>query len=163
MKKEMEIALNKQVNAELWSAYLYRSMSLDMADKGFEGIAHWFEVQAGEEVEHADRIMSFIMSVDGKVRLEPIAEVRQEWNSPIDAFEDTLMHEKLVTGMINKLMDLAVELKDYPAINMLNWFVNEQVEEEETPRNLLAALKMIEGDKAAMYMFNKKLGKRKED
>ncbi len=163
LNKEMENALNKQVNAELWSAYLYLSMSYDMGDKGFPGIASWFKIQAGEEVEHAEKIMEYICSRDGKVRLEPIAEVRQEWNSPKDAFEDTLMHEKVVTGLINKLMDMAIEKKDYPTINMLNWFIDEQVEEEETPRNLLDALKKIEDDSAAMYLFDKKLGKRKED
>ncbi|MDR1678845.1 MAG: ferritin [Prevotellaceae bacterium] len=163
LHKEMEDALNKQVNAELWSAYLYRSMACDMDNKNFPGIANWFKVQASEEVTHAEKIMDFISSVDGKVRLEPIAEVRQEWKSPTDAFENTLVHEKEVTSLIEKLMDKAFELKDYPTINMLQWFIDEQVEEEETPRNLLAALKLIEGDKAAMYLFDKKLGKRNDD
>lgn len=160
---KMEAALNKQVNAELWSGYLYLSMSYDMDDKGFPGIANWFAVQAHEEFEHATRIMKFIGSRDGKVKLFPIEEVRQEWNSPKDAFEDTLMHEKVVTGLIHKLMDEAIELKDYESQSMLKWFIDEQIEEEETPRQLLDALKKIDKDPAAMYLFDKKLGKREED
>ncbi len=157
---KMEAALNEQVNAELWSAYLYLSMSYDMDDKGFPGMAAWFAHQAEEEFEHASRFMKFIGDTNGKVLLKPIAEVRQEWNSPKDAFEDTLMHEKIVTGKIYKLMDQAIELKDYPTQSMLKWFVDEQVEEEDTARKYLDALKVIENDPAAMYMFDKKLGKR---
>ncbi len=160
---KMEAALNKQANAELWSAYLYLSMSYDMKDKGFDGIANWFAIQSREELEHAQRFMDYIVQVDGKVILTPINEVKQEWNSPLEAFEDTLMQEKLVTDRIYELMDMAVELKDYATQSMLRWFVDEQVEEEDTPRSLLQALKMIGDDKAAMYMFDKKLGKRKED
>ncbi len=160
---KMEAALNEQINAELWSGYLYLSMSYDMDDKGLCGIANWFAVQAHEEFEHATRIAKYIGSRDGKVLMKPIAEVRQEWNSPTDAFEDTLMHEKVVTGLIHKLMDKAIELKDYESQSMLKWFIDEQIEEEETPRQLLHALKIIEKDPAAMYMFDKKLGKREED
>jgi ferritin len=160
---KMEVALNKQVNAELWSGYLYLSMSYDMADKGFHGMENWFGIQAKEEFEHAEKIAAHIQAMDGKVKLEPIAEVRQEWNSPKDAFEDTLMHEKKVTGMIYNLYELAQEVKDYATANMLQWFIKEQIEEEETPRDILAAIKKIEKNEAAMYMLDKKLGKREED
>ncbi len=162
LNPRMETALNEQVNAELWSAYLYLSMSYDMKDKGFNGFAHWFAEQAKEEFEHATRFMEYIGSVDGKVKLKPIEEVRQEWNSPKDAFEDTLMHEKIVTGKIHKLMDLAIELKDYAAQSMLVWFIDEQVEEEDTARNHLHTLEKIDKDSAALYMFNKQLGKRED-
>jgi ferritin len=158
----MEVALNKQVNAELWSAYLYLSMSYDMDDKGFPGIATWFAKQAGEEFGHATKIMKFIGEMDGKVKLMPIGEVRQEWNSPKDAFEDTLLHEKKVTEMIHSLMDLSIDLKDYASQSILRWFVDEQVEEEDTARNYLAALEKIEKDSAAMYLFDKKLGERED-
>ena len=159
----MVTALNEQINAELWSGYLYLSMSYDMDDKGFPGISGWFAGQAHEEFEHATRIAKYIVSRDAKVLMKPIAEVRQGWESPIDAFEDTLMHEKLVTGLIHKLMDRAIEYKDYESQNMLKWFIDEQIEEEETARQYLQALKMIEKDPAAMYMFDSKLGKREDD
>jgi ferritin len=157
---KMETALNKQVNAEFWSAYLYLSMSYNMKEKGFNGIASWFSAQAKEEFEHAKHIMDYIVSVDGKVNLLPIEEVQLAWNSPKDVFENTLMHEKIITEKIHVLMDLAIELKDYASQNMLKWFIDEQIEEEDTVRGFLQALKIIDGDKAAMYLFDKKLGER---
>ncbi len=162
LNTKMEAALNKQVNAELWSAYLYLSMSYDMQDKGFGGFASWFAKQAEEEFEHATKFMEFIGSMDGRVKLMPIDEVRQEWNSPKDAFEDTLLHEKKVTAMIHGLMDLAIELKDYASQSLLKWYVDEQVEEEDTARNTLSALEKIEKDPAALYMLNKQMGKRED-
>ena len=156
----MEAELNQQVNNELWSGYLYLSMSYDMGNKGYEGIASWFAIQAAEEFKHATRFMKFIGDMDGKVKLMPIGEVRQEWNSPKDAFEDTLMHEKIVTGKIHKLMDLAIELKDYATQNMLQWFIDEQVEEEDTASKILEKLKRIENIPAALYALDKRLGER---
>jgi len=160
LEQKMKIALNQQVNAELWSAYLYLSMSYDMDDKGYEGMSAWFALQAKEEFGHATRIMKFIGEMDGKVTLMPIKEVRQEWASPKDAFEDTLAHEKVVTGNIHKLMDMAIELKDYATQNMLKWFVDEQVEEESTVRKIIEKLKIIENIPAAIYALDKRLGER---
>ncbi|MCL2501527.1 MAG: ferritin [Bacteroidales bacterium] len=160
LDSKMEIALNQQVNAELWSSYLYLSMSYDMDSKGYEGMAFWFASQAKEEFEHASRFMKFIGEMDGKVSLMPIEEVQQTWNAPIDAFEDTLKHEKVVTQRIHKLMDLAIELKDYPTQSMLKWFVDEQVEEEDTARKIIDVLKKIESSPAGLYALDKKLGKR---
>ena len=160
LEQKMESALNQQVNAELWSAYLYLSMSYDMDDKGYEGMSSWFALQAKEEFEHATRIGKFIGEMGGKVMLMPIGEVRQEWNAPKDAFEDTLKHEKGVTAKIYKLMDMAIELKDYAAQNMLKWFVDEQVEEEDTVCKILETLKKIESCPAGLYALDKKLGKR---
>jgi len=157
---KMEIALNQQVNAELWSSYLYLSMSYDMDNKGYEGMVSWFAKQAKEEFEHATRFMKFIGERDGKVKLMPIEEVRQTWNSPKDAFEDTLMHEKIVTGKIHKLMDMAIELKDYATQNMLKWFIDEQVEEEDTVRKILEKLIRIENSPAGLYAVDKQLSKR---
>ena len=160
LDSKMETALNQQVNAELWSSYLYLSMSYDMDNKGYEGMASWFAAQAKEEFEHATRFMHFIGEMDGKVVLMPIEKVRQEWNSPIDAFEDTLKHEKIVTGNIHKLMDMATELKDYATQSMLKWFIDEQVEEEDTARKLIDKLKKIEGSSAGLYALDKEIGAR---
>ena len=161
LEQKMEIALNKQVNAELWSSYLYLSMSCDMDNKGYEGMASWFALQAKEEFEHATRIMKFIGEMDGKVTLLPIEEVRQEWNTPKDAFEDTLMHEKIVTKKIHQLMDMAVELKDYATQNMLKWFIDEQVEEEGATRKILEKLNRIENSAVGLYALDKELGARR--
>ena len=160
LEQKMEIALNQQVNAELWSAYLYLSMSYDMDGKGYEGMSSWFALQAKEEFEHATRIMKFIGEMDGKVTLTPISEVRQEWNSPKEAFEDTLKHERVVSGKIYQLMDMAVELKDYATQNMFKWFVDEQVEEENTARKIVDMLKRIENSSVGMYALDKQLGNR---
>ena len=161
LEQKMEIALNKQVNAELWSSYLYLSMSCDMDNKGYEGMASWFALQAKEEFEHATRIMKFIGEMDGKVTLLPIEEVRQEWNTHKDAFEDTLMHEKIVTKNIHQLMDMAVELKDYATQNMLKWFIDEQVEEEGATRKILEKLNRIENSAVGLYALDKELGARR--
>jgi len=160
LAQKMEVALNQHVNAELWSAYLYFSMSYDMENKGYEGMSSWFALQAKEEFAHATRIMKFIGEMDGKVTLMPIAEVKQAWDSPKDAFEDTLKHEKVVTGKIYMLMDLAIELKDYATQSMLKWFVDEQVEEEDTVRKILDTMRKIESSPAGLYALDKKLGKR---
>ncbi|MCL2097620.1 MAG: ferritin [Bacteroidales bacterium] len=160
LEQKMETALNQQVNAELWSAYLYLSMSYDMDDKGYEGMASWFALQAKEEFEHATRFMKFIGEREGKVKLTPIAEVQQVWDAPKNAFDDTLKHEKIVTEKIHKLMDMAIELKDYATQNMLKWFIDEQVEEEDTVRKILETLKRIESSPAGLYALDKKLGKR---
>jgi len=160
LESKMEMALNQQVNAELWSSYLYLSISYDMDNKGYTGMASWFALQAKEEFEHATRIMKFIGEMDGKVKLMPIEGVKQVWDSPKDAFEDTLKHEKIVTGKIHKLMDLAVELKDYAAQNMLKWFIDEQMEEEDTARKIVEKLERIENNHAGLYMLDKELGGR---
>jgi ferritin len=160
LDRKMEAALNQQINAELWSSYLYLSMSYDMDNKGHEGAASWFAAQAKEEFEHASRFMKFIGERDGKVMLMPIETVQQEWESYIDAFEDTLKHEKVITEKIHKLMDLAIELKDYATQNMLKWFIDEQVEEESTARKVVEKLERIDNNPALLYALDDELGKR---
>ena len=160
LDKKMEVALNQQVNAELWSSYLYLSMSYDMDNKGYEGMATWFAAQAKEEFDHASRFMKFIGERDGKVALMPIEEVQQAWKTPKDAFVDTLKHEKVVTEKIHRLMDMAVELKDYITQNFLKWFIDEQVEEESTARKIVEKLERIGDNPALLYALDDELGKR---
>ena len=107
LSKKMEIALNKQINAEFWSAYLYLSMSAYFAADGKPGFAHWFKQQFEEEQEHAMKLFDYVIDRDGKVTLDPIQEVQHEWKSPLHAFEQTLAHEKVVTGFVNDLVKLA--------------------------------------------------------
>jgi ferritin len=160
LEKQMESALNNQVNAELWSSYLYLSMSYDMDNKGYEGMASWFARQAKEEFEHASRFMKYIGETDGKVALQPIDAVKQTWSTPTEAFEETLAHEKVVTAKIVKLMDLAIEQKDYAAQNMLRWFIDEQVEEEDVARKILDKLKKIDNNPMGLAAIDHHLGKR---
>ena len=153
-------AINEQINAEMWSAYLYLSMSMDCQAKGYNGIANWFYVQFQEEQAHARIFMNYLNSVDAKVELLPIAEVRTSWDSVLDMFKQTLEHEKKVTAMINNIAAIANADKDYAAINRINWFIDEQVEEEESARDMIAAFEAVEGNKYGMYMIDKELAAR---
>ena len=153
-------AINEQINAEMWSAYLYLSMSMDCQAKGYNGIANWFYVQFQEEQAHARIFMNYLNSVDAKVVLLPIAEVRTSWDSVLDMFKQTLEHEKKVTAMINNIAAIANADKDYAAINRINWFVDEQVEEEESAREMITTFEAVEGNKYGMYMIDKELAAR---
>lgn len=160
LSSKLHTAINEQINAELWSAYLYLSMSLDAETKGLKGVANWFYVQWLEEQDHARILMNYLNSRDAKVVLKPIAEVRTEWNSVLEMFQETLKHEKVVTGLINNLAAIAAEDRDFASSNMLIWFVNEQVEEEESARDMIFAAESVEGDKYGMYQLDKELATR---
>ena len=160
LSKKLHEALNAQINAEMWSAYLYLSMSMDAEAKGLKGVANWFYVQFQEEQDHARILMNYILSRDEKVTLLPIEEVRTEWASPLEMFQDTLTHEKEVTAMINNLASIAAEDKDFASSNMLVWFVDEQVEEEESARGMITACEAVEGNKFGLYMLDKELAAR---
>ena len=137
ISKKIEEALNAQINAEFWSAYLYLSMSANFAVKGNPGFANWFNIQFKEEQDHAQIFIKYLLSRGGKVALSPIEAVKTEWESPLDAYKDTLEHEKKVTSMINNLYALASAENDYATQSMLKWFIDEQVEEEETAQGLI--------------------------
>ena len=160
LSKRLHDALNAQINAELWSAYLYLSMSMDAENKGLKGVANWFFVQFREEQDHARILMNYINSRDAKVVLKPIEEVCTEWTSPLDMFKDTLEHEKVVTSMINNLAAIAAEDKDFASSNMLVWFVDEQVEEEQNAQDIIDSLKMVDDSKMGLYMIDKELAAR---
>ena len=140
LSNNLHQAINAQINAELWSAYLYLSMSMDAEAKGLKGVANWFHVQYLEEQDHARIFMNYLNSRDAKVVLQPIAEVPTEWNSVLEMFEQTLAHEKKVTALINNLAFIANEDRDFASINRLVWFIDEQVEEEESAREMIAAV-----------------------
>lgn len=160
LSQKLQDAINAQINAELWSAYLYLSMSMDFAAKGFAGIANWYAVQFKEEQDHATIFMNYVNSRDGKVVLKPIDAVKTEWETPLEAFEDTLTHEKKVTSLINYLAALAVAENDFATQNFLQWFVTEQVEEEDNARTYIDALKKIGDNGYGLYMFDKELAAR---
>lgn len=157
LSKKMEEALNAQINAEFWSAYLYLSMSNHFAAAGNPGFANWFSVQFQEEQAHATIFTKYVLSCGGKVTLAPIAAVKTEWASPLEAFEDTLVHEKKVTAMIHDLCVLADEEKDFGTANMLKWFVDEQIEEEASAQELIDSLRMIKDNGFGLYMLDKEL------
>lgn len=160
LSKKIEDALNEQINAEFWSAYLYLSMSAWCAREGKPGMAHWFEVQFQEEQDHARILFNYVLQRGGRVRLQPIAEVPTEWKSALDVFEATLAHEQKVTSLINALCALTHEENDYATQSMLKWFVDEQVEEEENASNLIDSLRMLDGNGYGLFMLDKDLAAR---
>ena len=160
LTKQIEEALNNQVNAELWSAYLYLSMSLHFENEGRKGFANWFKIQFQEEQAHALALMDYLNARESKVLLKPIAEVPTHWDSPKAAFEATLEHEKKVTAMINNLYAMAEEAKDFATRQKLNTFVAEQVEEEETVRDIIDDLTLIGDDGTGLLQLDRELGAR---
>ena len=160
LSQKLHDAINAQINAELWSAYLYLSMSMDAEAKGHKGVANWFYVQFCEEQDHARIFMNYLNSLDAKVTLLPIEEVPTTWNSVLDMYKQTLEHEKKVIALINNLATIANEDKDFASINRLVWFIDEQIEEEESARDMIAAVEAVEGNKYGMYMLNKELAAR---
>jgi ferritin len=160
VSKELETAINKQINAEFWSAYLYLSMSTWCAHEGLPGFANWFKVQFQEEQDHAQKFMNYLIAKGNKVELMPIEKVETSWGSVLKTFEDTLEHERVVTSLINNLVSLARKENDYATENMLQWFVNEQVQEEEAAQAILDALKLIGSNGFGVYTMDKELGQR---
>ena len=160
LSPKLHEAINAQINAELWSAYLYLAMSMDAEAKGLKGVANWFHVQYLEEQDHARIFMNYLNSRDAKVTLLPIAEVPAEWDSVLSMYKQTLEHEKKVTALINNLAAIANDDRDFASINRLVWFIDEQVEEEENAREMIAAVEAVEGNKYGMYMLDKELAAR---
>lgn len=160
ISKPLEAAINAQINAEMWSAYLYLSMSTYCQDAGFPGIANWFSIQFKEEQDHAMILLNYLQSRDGRVLLAPIDAVETEWASPLAAFEATLQHEQKVTSLINNLMALAVEEKDFALQTRLNWFVDEQVEEEENARDLIQKFRLVGDNGYGLYQLDQELAAR---
>ncbi|MBN2430277.1 MAG: ferritin [Acidobacteria bacterium] len=161
--KKMEKALNKQINEELFSSYLYLAMSAWFESRNLPGFAQWMKVQAGEENEHAMKIFNFIFERRGDVELEAIEKPQAAWKSPLDAFEAAFKHEQHISGCINDLMDLAISEKDHATQAFLQWFVNEQVEEEASADAIVQQLRMIGESKNALFMLDRALGQRQAD
>jgi ferritin len=160
IKEKIEKAINKQINAELWSAYLYLSMASYFESINLKGFANWMWVQAREEVTHAMRFYKYIVERGGRVTLMEINKVPITWKSPLDVFEETYKHEQKVTSLINDITKLAEDHKDYATFNMLQWFIDEQIEEESSADEIVQKLKLIKLDKSGLFMIDRELGTR---
>jgi len=160
ISEKLHKAINDQINAELWSAYLYLSMSMDAEEKSYKGVANWFYIQFQEEQAHARIFMNYLNSVEAKVELKPIEGVQTTWDSVLDMFKSTLEHEKKVSALIRNLMKIAKEDCDYAAESKLKWFIEEQVEEEETARDIIFAVESVGNSKNDMYILDKELAAR---
>jgi ferritin len=162
LKQKLEKAINKQINAELWSAYLYLSMSAYFESLNLGGCAHWMRVQAQEEVGHAMRFYNHVIERRGRITVSAIPAPPITWKSPLHAFEEAFKHEQKVTGMIDELVSIATAEKDNAAASMLKWFVDEQVEEELSTDTIAQKLKLIGTNTGGLFMLDHELGERKE-
>ncbi len=158
--KEMEEAINRQINEEMYSAYLYMSMSSYFEEQGLNGFANWMHIQYQEEMDHAMKFYRYLHERGGNVRLYAIKEPPHEWKSPMDAFEQTLKHERHITRCINDLVDLAEKKKDRATFNLLQWYIDEQVEEEANDEEIIHQLKLIGDNGQGILMLDRELAAR---
>lgn len=161
LTEKMLAALNEQINKEIYSGYLYMSMSAYSDYIGLKGFANWFMVQYQEEMEHAMRIYNYIQGQGGQVKLMAIEQPHTDFESPLDMLKKTLEHEKFVTKRINDLVDIAVKEKDHATQIMLQWFVTEQIEEEANPTDIINQLKLVGKEGDGLFMIDKELAARK--
>lgn len=160
INEKVEKTINEQINWELYSGYFYLSMSTYFETIGLPGFANWMRVQAKEEQFHAMKFFDYIIERGGKVILKAIDAPPNEWESPLDVFEKTYEHEQKVTSLINDLVDLALSEKDHASYNMLQWFVDEQVEEEATASDIVGKLKLIGNGTSALFMLDQEFAKK---
>lgn len=157
---KMESSLNEQIKNEVYSAYLYLAMSAYCDSADLSGFSHWFRLQFDEEMSHAMKIYDYILEQSGRVELLAIDQPPKDFGGPVKVFEETLAHEKTVTGMINNLMDIAVTEKDHATQIFLQWFVTEQIEEEANAESILKNLKMVGGQGNGLFMIDRELAQR---
>jgi ferritin len=160
ISKTMEDALNKQVNREYYSAYLYLAMSAYFESANMKGFAKWMRIQAKEEQVHGDKFFDYLIARGGKVTLGAIEAPKAKWASAGKVFEEVYAHEQKVTGMINALVELAIKEKDHASFEMLQWFVKEQVEEEEHASEILAQIKTVGDVPGHLFCLDQLLAKR---
>ena len=157
LKEKVLNAINEQINAEQYSSLLYLSMSAWFSDKGLPGFANWMYVQYQEEMTHANKFFNYVNERGGKVTLKAIGQMPTEWGSIIEVVEATLAHEQYVTDLINNLVDIALQEKDHATQSFLQWFVDEQVEEEANVKEILDTLKLVNGQGNGIFMLDREL------
>ncbi len=163
MNKKLLDEMNIQVNKEMYSGYLYLAMAAHFEEKNLPGFAHWMTIQAGEELEHAMKFFKFLNEIGGKIILEAIEKPDSEFGNPQKVFKQVLEHEQYVTSRIHLLYKLAVETNEFPTQMFLQWFVNEQVEEEKNATEILENLKLAGESGNSILMLDRALNQRKAD
>lgn len=153
-------AINKQITYEFESAHLYLSMVAYFHDHGLDGMAHWMRCQAHEEMIHGMKFYDYIIERGSRVTLKDLHLIKNDWQSPLDAWRDAYLHEQKITGNINDLISLARELKDYAAEPLLAWFAEEQIEEEASTAKVAEQLEMIGDNKHGYLLLDRELGSR---
>ena len=157
---KIEQGINDQINAELYSAYLYYSMANYFDSISLPGASHWMRNQVIEELSHVQKFVNYVSERRGTVKLEAIEAPQAEWDSPLAAFEAAYEHEVHISGCINKLLDAALEVSDHATANFLQWFVAEQVEEEASADAIVQQLKLVGENKGGLFMIDKELAGR---
>ena len=160
LSENLEKALNDQLNAEMYSAYLYLSMSAYFQSRSLTGFSNWMRVQAQEELVHAMKFYDFINERGGSVLLQAIDGPETEWGSPLAAFEAVYQHEQKVTDLINSLVELAIVEHDHATHIFLQWFVTEQVEEEDSANEVVEKIKLMGDARGGLFMLDRELGQR---
>ncbi|MBD3220032.1 ferritin [bacterium] len=154
---KMHQALNDQLQAEFFSAYLYLSMAAYFEDEGLEGMANWMTIQFQEEQTHAMKFYRYIIERGGRVELQALEKPQKDWPSPLAVFEEAFEHEKMISGRINDLAELAIAEKDHATHNMLQWFIAEQVEEEAAVDTIVNQLKMVGDQGHGLFMIDREM------
>jgi len=157
LKEKMLTALNEQINAEQYSAFLYLSMSSWFHDKGLPGFTNWMYIQYQEELTHANKLFNYVVERGEKPVLKAIDQMPVEWDGIIEIYEATLKHEQLITSLIDNLVDVAIEVRDHATQSFLQWFVDEQVEEEANVTEILDNLKLINGQGNGIFMLDREM------
>ncbi len=160
IKEKVLVALNEQMNAELFSSYQYLAMAAFFEEESLSGFAAWMRMQSQEEYNHAMKIFDYIHQVSGKATLTEIKAPKTEWKTPLDVFADTYEHEEKVTKSIYELVDLSISEKDHATNTFLQWFVTEQVEEEATALKILDKIKMVGDNKSGLFLLDREMGQR---
>ena len=160
INEKLQEAFNDQINKEFYSEYLYLAMKVYFQELNLQGFVNWFDVQVQEEHAHAMGMVNYLNDRGGKIDLRAIEKPVVEGNTPLEVFEHVLRHEEYVTSRINHVMDVAEEVKDRAAMHLLDWYINEQVEEEANVGGVLATLRLIGDDKKALLMLDKDLAAR---
>ena len=160
ISEPMQDALSEQLNHEFYSAYLYLALSASCSNAEFNGAARWLETQYEEEIQHATKIYRYLIDQGVKVRLAAIAEPPAEYGTLLEIYEYSLAHEQSMTARLNDLSDQARGEKDHATYNLLQWFVNEQVEEEATLGEIIAKLRLVKDDGYGLLMIDNELGTR---
>lgn len=160
---KMQAAINEQINKEIYSAYLYLAMSAHFESVNLPGFANWTRVQFQEEMSHALKFFDYVHARGGQALLQAIAQPETTWKSALEVFNQIYAHEQFVTASIHKLYEVALKEKDYAAQIMLQWFINEQVEEEQNASEIVEQLKLIDAHGTAVLMLDHRLGKRGDD
>lgn len=160
LDEAVQQAVNEQIQAEFQSAYLYLAMSAKFEHMSLSGFAHWLRMQWQEETVHAMKFYDFLLHRDGEVHLGTLEKPVVDFSSPLEAFENVLEHEQYITSRINDLYDLATQKRDYPLQNLLRWFIDEQVEEEESARSVIDSLRLVGDSGSNLFLLDRELGSR---